>query len=265
MLELTAPNIKTFSKSRWKELELTEEVFKKSNLIIEKFLSYGDHLTREELVNKLNNSKIKTDENRASHIMLRAELDGLVCSGVMKGKQQTYALLDERVSKKTILKREEALSELTFRYFNSHGPATIQDFAWWSGLSGRDTKLGIELTKSQLTSEKLNNQTYYFAFSFSIPKTYKESIYFLPAYDEFIISYKDRSASIDFANQAKAISTNGIFRPVIIVNGKVVGIWSRTIKKNKVMIETTYFQSPAKSLEPKIKNALTQFEDFLNL
>jgi hypothetical protein len=157
MLALTAPQIKASLKSRHKDLELSEAVFAKSNAIIEKALRGGEHLTREELVAKVGKAKIATDENRASHLLLRAELDGIVCSGAAKAGKQTYALLAERVPPTKLLTKEEALARLAKKYFASHGPATLPDFVWWSGLSVGEAKRALE-------------------------------------YDEFIISYKDRSA-----------------------------------------------------------------------
>ena len=97
--------------------------------------------------------------------MMSAELDGVICSGARKGKQFTYALLEERVPQVKPLKREEALAELTRRYFTTRGPATLQDFTWWSGLTMADAKKGIEMVRSQFVSEVLEGQTYWFADS----------------------------------------------------------------------------------------------------
>ena len=264
MLELAAPRFKASFKSRWKAMGLTEVIFKKSNSIIEKVLTKGKHLTREELVSILEKAKIPTKEQKIFHIMFRAELEGIICSGSIKDKKQTYALLKERVPEPKILDREEALANLASRYFTSHGPATLQDFIWWSGLQAKDANQALEMIKSKFISEKIGTQVYWFAKSFSLPKTNKESVYLLPAYDEFIISYKDRSAAIPIENQKKAISNNGIFRPAILINGKVVGIWKRTIEKDKLIVETQFFQSPDKATKHSIKLAAANYGDFLN-
>ena len=119
MLALTAPHIKASLKSRHKELELTETIISKSHTIIEKALAGGKHATREELITKFEKADIATDNNRASHIFLRAELDGIICSGATKNKKQTYALLEERVPKTKSLNRDEALTALAEKYFSS--------------------------------------------------------------------------------------------------------------------------------------------------
>ncbi|MBT34262.1 MAG: hypothetical protein CMO01_31745, partial [Thalassobius sp.] len=145
MLELTGPQILTANKGRHKQLELDEKTIAKSNDILVKNLEGGKHLTREEIIVELQNAGINTSENRASHLFMCAELEGIICSGKMNGKKQTYALLPERVPQKNLLIQEEALATLAKKYFASHGPATLKDFIWWSGLKVRDAKKALEL------------------------------------------------------------------------------------------------------------------------
>jgi hypothetical protein len=261
MLELTAPRIKAGLKSRHIELGLDETIVRKSNAIIEKALRGGKHLTREELVAQLGKAKIPTDDNRASHLLSRAELDGVVCSGATKGGKQTYALLEDRVPKTKAVTKEEALAKLALKYFASHGPATVQDFAWWSGLSVSDARRALEMVKGRLISETIHTQTLWFADDISTTDT--ESVYLLPAFDEFIISYKDRSAAIPVENRIKAVSNNGIFRPVVVVNGQVMGIWKRTIKKSVVIVETELFRPPDKTTKSLIEKAAMHYGHFL--
>ncbi len=263
MLELTAPQIKSILKPRHRELELTKAVIAKSRAIMEKVLRGGRHVLREELIAELRKAKIATENNRASHLFLQAELEGVICSGgTVKGKP-TYALLEERVLKPKPLTRDEALAKLAERYFTSHAPATLQDFVWWSGLSVGDARCGLDLVKSDLVSETVDSKTYWLPSSFSGPRTSKESVHLLPAFDEFIISYTDRSASLPHTGHKKAVSDNGIFRPTIVVNGKVIGLWKRTIKKDKVLLETEYFQQPDKTQRALVEKASATFGGFL--
>ena len=263
MLELSAPQIIASLKSRHKELELSETVFTKSNLIIERALSDGKHLIRGELIAELRKAGITTDDNRAYHMIVRAELDGIVCSGARRSGVQTYALLAERVPKTKRLTKEEALASLARKYFSSHGPATLADFVWWSGLSTSDAQRALEMVQSDLVSEAIDSQTYWFSNIASIPKTDGDRAYLLPAYDEFIISYRDRSASLISENFKKAVSSNGVFRPVIVVNGQVTGIWKRTIKKDKVIVETEFFKQPHKTRMSLIDKAVVPYGQFL--
>ena len=220
-------------------------------------------MTREELSAELKNAGIATGDNRASHLLAQAELDGIVCSGAVKDGKQTYALLEHRAPKAKPLSKAEALAALAGKYFASHGPAALQDFVWWSGLSVGDAKLALDMVQSDFVSETIGAQTYWFARRRSLPKTDEQSVYLLPAYDEFIISYKDRSAVLPFENHNKAVSNNGIFRPVIVVNGQVVGTWKRTIKKDRVSVETEFFKQPNKTTKRLIEEASIRYGRFL--
>ena len=264
MLALTAPRIKAAQKSREKQLELTEKIFTKSNAVIEKALRDGNHLTRTELVSELGKANIATDNNRSAHLLFNAELEGIICSGISKENQTTYALLRERVPDKKILNKEEALAKLAQRYFESHCPASLQDFAWWSGLSAADAKHALEMIKPHFIAEKIDSQIYWFPNAFSISKNYKESLYLLPAFDEFIISYKDRTAALVFEHHKKAVSNNGIFWPTIVINGQVRGIWKRATTKNKTILETKFFEPPHKTLKLLIEKASEKYSFFLN-
>ena len=263
MLDLTSPKIRSSLKSRWKELELNETVFRKCNTLIEKTLGEEKHLNRNELVSEFKKNKIEIKDNRASHLLLRAELDGLICSGTTKDGKQTYALLEERVLKTKSLTKEEALTKLAMKYFSSHCPATLQDFVWWSGLSASDAKSALEMVKSDFIAETIATQTYWFTNSFSFMKNNTESFYVLPAFDEYIISYKNRSAAFPGGINNKAVSNNGVFRPIFVVNGQVTGIWKRTLKKEKVLVETEFFKRPDKNVRNSIEKAFEKFGKFL--
>ena len=263
MLALSAPQIKTQLNSRHKQLELTESIITKSNNILEKALANHNYLTREELVAELHKSGIATDNNRASHLFLRAELDAIICSGPTKNKKQTYALLPEWVPHKQTLTREEALAKLAHIYFTSHGPATLQDFNWWSGLSITDARKALELVKSSLISETVNSVTYWFSATSANYVRKIDNAYLLPAFDEFIISYKDRTASLLLGDHKKAISENGLFRPVIIINVKVIGLWKRIINPAKVLIETEFFYPLTDSTLSHILKETEKFGKFL--
>ena len=213
---------------------------------------------------ELNKSGIKTDEQRAAHILLRAELDGIICSGKRDGKESTYALLDERVPKGKKLLKEEALAELLKRYFSSHGPATLQDFTWWSGCSVANAKAGLEAIKSKLVSEKIGEQTYYWIPGGSKNSTdHLKTCFLLPAFDEYLISYKDRNAALEKGHTPKALSSNGIFYPSIIVHGKAVGVWKRIIKKDKVTISLTAFTNISKTVQKEINNSAQAYAEFI--
>ena len=262
MLELTAKQIKSTTKSRNRDLGLTEAILKRSQEVLVKALEGRKSLTREELSTQLNQAGIKTDGQRMPHILMEAEIDSVICSGAMQGKKQTFALLTERVPIKNILTKDEALSLLAKKYFTSHGPATLPDFVWWSGLPVADARSALEMNKPSLISETIDFETYWFAEPVSIPTSLPDSVYLLPAFDEFLISYKNRSAAITIDHHKKAISNNGVFRPVIVVNGQISGLWKRTIKKDSVLIELVHFRPHSKKEEKLIEKATEIFSHF---
>jgi hypothetical protein len=265
MLALRAAHIKAAIRPRAIQLGLTEDVIAKSNQIMEKVLRGGKNLTREEILPELTKAGIRVDENRASHLLMWAELDGLVCSGATKGKKLTYALLEERVPKTDLPSREEALARLAQKYFSSHGPATVQDFIWWSGLSTKEANHALELVKLNLNPETIDGQTYWAVKTNSLAPADIEAVTLVPAFDEFIIGYTDRNAALPFENFKEAVSNNGIFRPIIVINGQVTGIWRRTFQKGKVMVETEFFQPPEKSTMHLIEEAARKYGQFMEM
>ena len=263
MLELSAPQIKTAARSRDRELELTEDAFSRCNSMLEKWLRDGNFLSREELLKLLAEAGFNNDNNRVSHILMRAEIDSIIGCGPTKAGKPTYALLTERVPVKKLMKRDEAAAELARRYFTSHGPAAMNDFAWWSGLPVKDCRQAIEAIKHHFAAEVIDGETYFFDPEVSVPEAENDRIYLLPAFDEYLISYKNRTAMLTFENHLKAVSNNGIFWPVIVYNGEVIGSWKRTIKASQVTLETKYFGSAAKSIQKKVEKEFEKYVQFL--
>lgn len=261
MLQLTAKNVRRVMGTNDRKLGLDSHVFKKSFKLIEKALGDGGQLTRLELMDILEREKINTSEYRSSHIMAAAELESLVISGARKGNSHTYALLEERVKKPKKLNREEGLAELARTYFTSHGPATLKDYMWWSGLSTADAKAGIAANGSVLKKREQAGKEYW--FSEEAKEIFQKSVQLLPAFDEFLIGYADRSASIEAKFGKHAFSNNGIFRPVVVIDGQVCGIWKRSIKKDEVTIEIQFLDKIAKSRYKEIKLEAQQYADFL--
>jgi hypothetical protein len=264
MLDLSAPKILNSLKSRHKELELTESVILKCHKIIEKSLSDAEHLTRQELADLFNNAGISTDENRLSHILFDAELNRLVCSGPLKDKKQTYSMLSKRVPVIKKLSKDEALAELASRYFRSRFPATIEDFIWWSNISVTDARKAVDYIKSDFSLETVSGIKYYIPLTVNEDINKKISVLLLPAYDEFLISYRDRTSSLSKVNNRKAVSDNGIFYPLIVINGQVTGTWKRNIQKNSVTISLTFFHPAGKRIHQAISEKAKLYGEYLN-
>lgn len=262
MLELSAAGIKKAMKSRNRELGLTKEIFSKSNRLIRRTLSNNTHLTRQELIAILKREKFNTTENRASHLLMEAELDGIICSGISEGKIITYALLEERVNNYERLNKEHSLKRLAQIYFKSRGPATVYDFSWWSGLNISDSKKATEMVSKEMVSFETDSSLYWMYKESADNSGYSPELLLLPAYDEFLLSYRDRSAAMISDNYKKTISSNGIFRPLIVYRGKIIGIWKRTLKQNSIVLEFNYFRKPAAKIKSLVDNEAERFALF---
>jgi len=265
MLDVSGPQVKRIILADTKKHGYDEKEFGKLNSAIEKILAGNNHLTRDEIIQELNMKKISGEYHLSPVlIMMYAELEGLVCNGIMKGKQMTYSLLEEKVTKPpTKLTKEEGLGKLAKLYFKSHGPATLSDFSWWSGFPATICKTVMNSISSELNSVEIDNQTYWFGTDLSLENNFRESVHFIPAFDEILISYKNREASILLEHQSKAFTKNGIFKPTILENGKVIGTWKRTIKKDHVKIETDFFNKTEISKKEILFEGIKSFEKYL--
>jgi len=268
MLELTAPRVHAVNAYMYRKLELDDAILKRSNAVLTNALQRGRQLTRMELASAFKSAGIIADGLRLGYFMMYAELEGLICSGARRAKQFTYALLEERVPQVKALKREEALAVLTQRYFRSRGPATLQDFVWWSGLTMADARNGIEMVKSQFVSELINGQRYWFASSGS-PASFREKspkAYLLPNYDEYFIGFKDRSAIGEVARRSNLPENSpALIAHIIILDSQIVGGWKRTLKKDVVVIELNLITDLTKVQKRAIADAANRYGKFLDL
>lgn len=269
LLALTAPRIKAMNAYYSRRLGLDDATFTRSNAALAKALQGGKQLTRLELVPMLQQVGITTENLGFVYMIMRAELDGLICSGARRGKQFTYALLDERVPQVKMLEREEALAEFARRYFTSHGPATLQDFVWWSGLPVADARAALEMLTSQLIHEVIDGQTYWFATSVPpvLPaKDLSQTAYLLPYFDEYTVGYTDRSAVFDPSHTHKLDSRdNNLLSNTIVLGGQVIGTWKRTIKKDAVIITPNLFTPLNKDETCAFAAAANRYGAFLGL
>ena len=266
MLKLTAPRVHAAGAFMYRQSGLDKAIFKKSNATLEKALQGGQQLTRTELASALNKVGIPAEGFRLGYLMMYAELEGIICSGARRGKQFTYALLQARAPQVKALTRDEALAELTSRYFSTRGPATLHDFAWWSGLTMADAKNGIEMVKSKFVNEVIAGQTYWFGEFASVPKVKSPTAYLLPNYDEYFIGFRDRSA-IGQVTQRAGIQGDdqALIAHVIILDGQIVGGWRRTLKKDEVLVEMSLITKLTKPEIQAINAGAERFGKHLGL
>jgi hypothetical protein len=264
MLELMTPRIVANNAQRMlRDFDLDENAFARGKDLLARELQGGRQLARNEIYKVLEAGGVSTTSQRGLHILQRLAHDGFICFGAREGKQQTFALLDEWAPKAKRMSRDESLAEIAKRYFTSHGPATLQDFAWWSGLTKADASAGLEMAKRSLAQETVNGQTYWLASSTPATKDSSPPAYLLPAFDEYTVAYKDRSAALDPAYTKQANSRNGILSPVIVVDGQVVGTWKRTLKKDSLAISQSPFAEFNRAETRAVADAAKRYGNFL--
>ena len=266
MLALTAPRVRAQIAYMDRQLELDRTIFKKSNAALIKVLQGGKQLTRAEIEPAFQRARIPAGGQQLGHILMHAELDAVICSGPRKGKQFTYTLLEERVPVAKAMRRDKSLAELVKRYFFTRGPATLKDFCVWSGLTIADARTGMEMVKSQFETEIIDNQTYYLAETEPFNREKSPKAYLLPNYDEYFIGFKDRSAIQKFIRQAGIMKDDpALLANIIILDGQVIGGWSRTVKKDGVIVEARLITMLTEEEIRAVAQAAEQLGEFLGL
>jgi hypothetical protein len=263
MLSLTAPRVKAVLAHYDRMLELDKATLSRSHRALTSALSGEKMLTRSELAVVLRDAGIATDNlQRLAHLMAHAELAAVVCSGAPRGKQQTYCLLEERAPAARILPRDEALAELATRYFMSHGPATLRDYVWWSGLTMAEAKASVDLISARLTSDIVDGRTYWWTTA-RLPGGMLPQVYLLPNFDEYIVGYTNRSAICDVppANSRENI----LFSHTVLVDGCVVGSWKRIVTKEVVSLSITLSTRAGRLPKSAIVSAAERYGQFLGI
>ncbi len=255
MLALTAPRVQQSCVGQNRRLGLDARLLSRALTIIARALEGGHQLTRREIGERLAQRGIETNGQKLAHIVMHAEQECLVCSGAIRGKQHTYALVDERVPATPTLERVDALALLTRRYFNSHGPATAHDFAWWSGLTVTEARQGIALLAEALVSSEIDGKTYWWNAGTEVTPLKKPVLHLLPNYDEHVVAYRDHGPSVD-ARTPDALYGwgNALTSHLIVLNGFVIGGWRRTIDSARVELQL----QPQVALRPAERKTLLQ-------
>jgi hypothetical protein len=237
LLRLLAPRVIKGAAGRYRQLELDGATFDRAREICIRVLAGGRLLSRPALYAALETGGVATTGQRGIHILGRLSMEGLLCIGPYVGAQPAFALLDEWLPPARVPEGEEALAELARRYFTSHGPATTQDFAWWTGLPLTQAKAAIELLRGGLVGDQGEAGTFWLVPAAFHVLGATERVVLLPGFDEYLLGYRDRSAVLDAAHTGLVNpGSNGILNPIVVIDGCAVGTWKRTLSRRGVRL-----------------------------
>jgi hypothetical protein len=259
LLALAAPALLTRTAAAYREVNLDAAALCKILPAIQQCLEGGKQLTREELFAELARRRIDTEGHRGGRIMYRAAQVGLICLGLPSGKQATYTLLDEWLPQHPELSRDDSLKLLAQRYFASHGPATLSDFIWWSGLSTGEAREALEMAMPGLTEALHAGSKVWWSARTPLlpaPPTGTPMVHLLAGFDEYLLGYTNRTPIIDSAHAGKVMTPNGLFRPALLIDGRVAGTWQAQTKKDALNLSVTPFVPS--TLSPRKLNAALQ-------
>jgi len=267
LLQLTAPRVHAMNAGMYRQLELDDATRQHALSVMARALESGQYLTRPELGQALHQAGIPRTESgqRLTYLVMCAELDGLLCSGPRRGKQFTYALLDEWVPPAPECVRDEALAKLTRRYFWSHGPATVYDFANWSGLTVTDGRTGLSLVQNELDHAEIDGQTYWFAPDPPPAIAAPPRAFVLSVFDEYTIGYKDRRAIASEMVSARLGNLGNALTYLLVLDGQVIGSARRTLQKQTVTLELNSFLPLNPDEQQAIIVAAQRFGAFLEM
>src|SRR3954469_18176058 len=265
MLDLVAPRLIASYATRYRQLGLDAATFRRGNAVLAEALRGGAQLTRAELASALEAAGISTAGQRLAHLLQRAELEALICGGARRGKQFTYTLLENRApDSHPRPERDEALAELARRYFRSRGPATLDDFKWWSGLAPTEARAGLAAVQSTLASTVIESRTYWHDKD-AAAKVRSPEAFLLPAFDEYLIAYRDRDAVLDPQYVKRLNAGGGMLGACIVLDGRVIGTWRRTLARDAVAIEIDLFEEAAPQERQVIEVAAQRYGGFHGL
>jgi hypothetical protein len=258
MLRLTASHVRRSVATYHRRLGLDRPLLTRAIRIVERALADRGPLTRRELRGLLAKAGLTLDSMPLAFVMIEAELAAVVCSGPRRDRQFTYALLATRAPNAQLLAGDEALGVLVRRYFASHGPATIRDFVWWSGLSTADTKRGLEIVRARQAA--VDGHIYWTVGDRELGSDTSRPVHLLPIYDEYLVAYRDRAA---VPHSWQPSGSTVTFRHALIVDGQVAGTWN--VARNHAGLAMTI--SPGRTLTRQerraMREAVSRYERFL--
>jgi hypothetical protein len=260
LLSFLAPTIIAGNARRYRQLELDEATFARSDDVIRRALEREGALVRSEIASVLEEEGISAQGQRAPYLLQRAALDGVICHGAPRGREPTYVLLSEWIGTREGSDSGQGVDALAARYLASHGPATVHDFAWWAGLRVTAARQAVRDATSLVRVESGGKELW--AAQGAPPPPVQGTAYLLPPFDDYLLGYKDRSAALDPAYAKRVNRGGGMPRPAIVVDGKVVGTWRRATKSGKTIVTLELFRALDRDESRAVEEAARRYGTF---
>ena len=265
MLELLGQRVVARAAGRFRALGLDEATFARARGVLVKGLEGGRRVTRPVAYEMLERAKISVAGQRGIHILWRLAHEIVLCFGPREGKQHTFVLADEWLPPTRRVARDEALSRLACRYFQGHGPATVQDFAWWSGLAIAEARNAVHLAGGRLDEESIGGKRYWLVGAAALSAASRPRAHLLPAFDEFLVGFADRSAVLGGHHATRVNAGGGILNPTIVVDGQIVGTWKRRFVRGEVIFSPTLLDASDGTDVKSIAIAFRRYAAFLGV
>lgn len=267
MVALTGPAVQRVMGTYHRKWGVTDAIKRQSREIIVRELQGGKALTRQDLKEALQKNGMDVEGERPMHILMDAELEGLICSGPRQGKQFTYMMMDDRApTAGSLPSREEMIANLVRRYLQGHGPAQVQDFAWWAGMTKKDATIGFESIKSDLIVETRDDKTYwFFPPAPDAQADITSTAFLLSIYDEYTIGFSDRSDLGNERERELLIQMGNGLTAVLILGGRVVGTWKRRQSTKAMTVTVTLFRKLTVAEQHAVQDAAERYAAFFGL
>jgi hypothetical protein len=238
VLRVTSPRVQAFNALYYRKLELDSRTLARGIDVMLRALEGGRYLTRPELAEALRRERIEASGQRLAYVVMHAELEGHICSGPRRGKQHTYAVLDERAPAARVPDADEALARLTRRFFAGHGPATEKDFRWWSSLRAPEVRRGLAMLDGVVERVDMNGTVFWHAEPPPPVEPGNSHARLLQGFDECVVPYADSRWVIDRAGLANNLpETHNFFVHPLLVDGQIAGMWRRVAKPRTITVE----------------------------
>ena len=246
-------------------MKISDEELERAGKVLESALARDTRLTRAELYERLNAEGVATSTTHAPmrglHLLVHWAHAGLICLAARRGKQPTFALLEDWTPRGRDLSGDDALAELATVYFRAHAPATVKDFSWWSGLVMGEAKRAVQLARDILRCTTIAGVEYWQLRDGPAASSDPLPLLLLPAYDEYTVAYADRSC----AGDPELLPTIGHgLAPNIIVDGRIAGTWKRTfLAQQSVAVTPSLVRTLSKKEQASLDRCIQRYADFL--